>query len=172
MIVLLTGGSGCGKSTYAEKIVDAMPREKRVYIATMQIYDEESVRRVARHRAQRADKGFVTMECPKDLGALEIEAGSVVLLEDLVNLTANEMFDGGDPSRIVPALESLASRCRHLVMVTNDVFSDGVQYDPSTQEYLRVLAHVNGQAARLADTVAEVVYSIPLILKGEAPCVR
>ena len=172
MIVLLTGGSGCGKSTYAEKIVDAMPREKRVYIATMQIYDEESVRRVARHRAQRADKGFVTMECPKDLGALEIEAGSVVLLEDLVNLTANEMFDGGDPSRIVPALESLASRCRHLVMVTNDVFSDGVQYDPSTQEYLRVLAHVNGQAARIADTVAEVVYSIPLILKGEAPCVR
>lgn len=172
MIVLLTGGSGCGKSTYAEKIVDAMPREKRVYIATMQIYDEESVRRVARHRAQRADKGFVTMECPKDLGTLEIEEGSVVLLEDLVNLTANEMFDGGDPSRIVPALESLASRCRHLVMVTNDVFSDGVQYDPSTQEYLRVLAHVNGQAARLADTVAEVVYSIPLILKGEAPCVR
>ena len=172
MIVLLTGGSGCGKSTYAEKIVDTMPREKRVYIATMQIYDEESVRRVARHRAQRADKGFVTMECPKDLGALEIEAGSVVLLEDLVNLTANEMFDGGDPARIVPALESLASRCRHLVMVTNDVFSDGVQYDPSTQEYLRVLAHVNEQAARLADTVAEVVYSIPLILKGEAPCVR
>ena len=172
MIVLLTGGSGCGKSTYAEKIVDTMPREKRVYIATMQIYDEESVRRVARHRAQRADKGFVTMECPKDLGTLEIEEGSVVLLEDLVNLTANEMFDGGDPSRIVPALESLASRCRHLVMVTNDVFSDGVQYDPSTQEYLRVLAHVNGQAARLADTVAEVVYSIPLILKGEAPCVR
>lgn len=172
MIVLLTGGSGCGKSTYAEKIVDAMPREKRVYIATMQIYDEESVRRVARHRAQRADKGFVTMECPKDLGTLEIEEGSVVLLEDLVNLTANEMFDGGDPSRIVPALESLASRCRHLVMVTNDVFSDGVQYDPSTQEYLRVLAHVNEQAARLADTVAEVVYSIPLIWKGEAPCVR
>ena len=172
MIVLLTGGSGCGKSTYAEKIVDAMPREKRVYIATMQIYDEESVRRVARHRAQRADKGFMTMECPKDLGTLEIEEGSVVLLEDLVNLTANEMFDGGDPSRIVPALESLASRCRHLVMVTNDVFSDGVKYDPSTQEYLRVLAHVNGQAARLADTVAEVVYSIPLILKGEAPCVR
>ena len=172
MIVLLTGGSGCGKSTYAEKIVDVMPREKRVYIATMQIYDEESVRRVARHRAQRADKGFVTMECPKDLGTLEIEEGSVVLLEDLVNQTANEMFDGGDPARIVPALESLASRCRHLVMVTNDVFSDGVQYDPSTQEYLRVLAHVNEQAARLADTVAEVVYSIPLILKGEAPCVR
>ena len=172
MIVLVTGGSGCGKSTWAERLIASMPEGQRVYIATMQVYDEESVRRVARHRAQRAHLGFATIECEQNLAAADIPQGSVVLLEDLVNLTANEMFDGGDPSRIVPALESLASRCRHLVMVTNDVFSDGVQYDPSTQEYLRVLAHVNGQAARLADTVAEVVYSIPLILKGEAPCVR
>ena len=172
MIVLVTGGSGCGKSTWAERLIASMPEGQRVYIATMQVYDEESVRRVARHRAQRAHLGFATIECEQNLAAAEIPQGSVVLLEDLVNLTANEMFDGGDPARIVPALESLASRCRHLVMVTNDVFSDGVKYDPSTQEYLRVLAHVNGQAARLADTVAEVVYSIPLILKGEAPCVR
>ena len=54
MIVLVTGGSGCGKSTWAEKLVSALPAEKRVYIATMQVYDEESVQRVARHRAQRA----------------------------------------------------------------------------------------------------------------------
>ena len=172
MIMLVTGGSGCGKSTWAEKLVSSLPRENRIYIATMQVYDDESVQRVARHRAQRADKGFTTIECEKNLAAADIPEGSIVLLEDLVNLTANEMFDGGDPARIVPALESLASRCRHLVMVTNDVFSDGVQYDPSTQEYLRVLAHVNERAARIADTVAEVVYSIPLILKGEAPCVR
>ena len=58
MIVLVTGGSGCGKSTWAEKLVSALPAEKRVYIATMQVYDEESVQRVARHRAQRADKGL------------------------------------------------------------------------------------------------------------------
>ena len=50
MIVLLTGGSGCGKSTYAERIVASLPEKKRVYIATMQVYDEESVRRVERHR--------------------------------------------------------------------------------------------------------------------------
>lgn len=54
MIVLVTGGSGCGKSTWAEKLVSALPAEKRVYIATMQVYDEESVQRVARivHSAQ------------------------------------------------------------------------------------------------------------------------
>ena len=48
MIVLVTGGSGCGKSTWAEKLIASLPNENRVYIATMQVYDEESVKRVER----------------------------------------------------------------------------------------------------------------------------
>ena len=171
MIVLVTGGSGCGKSTWAEKLIASLPDERRVYIATMQVYDQESVRRVERHRAQRADKGFTTIECEKDLAGAPVEEGSIVLLEDLVNLMANEMFDGGDASRIVPALCELARKCRHLVMVTNDVFSDGVDYPEATQEYLRQLADINRKAAEMADTVVEVVYSIPICVKGELPCV-
>nr|MBR4279637.1 bifunctional adenosylcobinamide kinase/adenosylcobinamide-phosphate guanylyltransferase [Clostridia bacterium] len=171
MIVLVTGGSGCGKSTWAEKLIASLPEENRIYIATMQVYDDESVKRVARHRAQRADKGFTTIECEKDLASAEVPGDSTVLLEDLVNLIANEMFDGGDVKRIVPALKALAKKCRHLVMVTNDVFSDGVAYAESTQEYLRQLAAINAQAAALADSVVEVVYSIPVCVKGELPCV-
>ena len=171
MIVLVMGGSGCGKSTWAEKLVASLSKEKRVYIATMQVYDEESVKRVQRHRAQRADKGFRTIECEKDLASADIEDGSVVLLEDLVNLMANEMFDGGDVSRIVSALRELAKKCSHLVMVTNDVFSDGIEYAESTQEYLRNLAQINNAAAEIADSVVEVVYSIPAQVKGELPCV-
>ena len=170
MIVLVTGGSGCGKSTWAERLVETLPRENRVYIATMQVYDEESRQRVKRHREQRADKGFLTIECEKDLQHAGIPEDSTVLLEDLVNLTANEMFDGGDPDSVVPALRKLAGHCRHLVMVTNDLFSDGIAYTPSVQEYLRRLAEINRKAAELADCVVEVVYSIPVILKGELPC--
>ncbi|MBO4299664.1 MAG: bifunctional adenosylcobinamide kinase/adenosylcobinamide-phosphate guanylyltransferase [Clostridia bacterium] len=171
MIVFLTGGSGCGKSTYAERIVAAMPAERRVYVATMQVYDEESERRVARHRAQRADKGFRTVECPKNLAGAAIEAGGTVLLEDIPNLLANEMFDGGDPERVVPALRALAAKCANLVIVTNDVFADGVVYPASTRDYLRRLAQINAAAAAMADYAAEVVYSIPVPLKGERPCV-
>lgn len=171
MIVLVTGGSGCGKSTWAEKLIASLPNEKRVYVATMQVYDEESVQRVKRHRAQRADKGFLTIECEKDLASAGIEDGSIVLLEDLVNLTANEIFDGGDPNRIFDALRDLAGRMQHLIMVTNDVFSDGVQYNASTVDYLKMLAKVNACAASLSDHVVEVVYSIPLSLKGALPCV-
>ncbi len=170
MIALVTGGSGCGKSTWAEKLVSSFPDEGRVYIATMQVYDEESVRRVARHREQRADKGFETVECPMDLAKVQVSPGSTVLLEDIPNLLANEMFDGGDTGRILPAIRDLSEACRHLIIVTNDVFRDGIIYPGSTQEYIRRLAGLNRDIACLADTVCEVVYSIPVILKGEAPC--
>ena len=170
MIVLVTGGSGCGKSTWAENLVDSLPREGRVYIATMQVYDEESRQRVKRHVEQRAGRGFTTVEWEKDLQSAPIPAGSIVLLEDLVNLTANEMFGGGDVRRVVPALETLARRCRHLVMVTNDLFSDGVTYPDSVRAYLKELARIHRRAAEMADTVVEVVYSVPVAVKGVLPC--
>ena len=170
MIILVTGGSGCGKSTWAEKLVDRLQEDRRVYLATMHVYDEESRQRVLRHRAQRAERNFTPVECRQDLDSAEIPEGSIVLLEDLVNLTANEMFEDGDVSRIVPALRRLASRCRHLVMVTNDLFSDGETYSPSVQEYLKCLADINREAAEMADSVVEVVYSVPVALKGELPC--
>jgi len=171
MVYLITGGSGCGKSTYAEKLVSRLSAERKYYIATMQIYDDESVKRVERHRAQRAELGFKTLEIPKDLSSARIEPGSIVLLEDLVNLTANEMFDGGEPDRIIPALRTLAENSSHLIIVTNDLFSDGIAYAESTDMYLRKLAAINNEAAKLADCVTEVVYSIPIALKGALPCV-
>ena len=170
MIWLVTGGSGCGKSTWAEKLVQSLPGGKRIYIATMQVYDRESEERIRRHRAQRAHLGFRTVECEKNLAVARVDAESIVLLEDLVNLTANEMFDGGHPDRIVPDLRDLAARCGHLIMVTNDLFSDGETYSPSVREYLQRLADINRQAAMLADHVIELIYSIPVALKGALPC--
>lgn len=170
MILLLTGGSGCGKSTFAEKVIDLLPKENRVYIATMRVYDDESVKRVERHRAARANRAFTTLEIPLNLAAADVPEGSTVLLEDLPNLLANEMFSGGDPARILPALKELAGKCLHLVIVTNETGSDGIRYDETTTEYIRLLAELNGDAAALADSVAEVVYSIPVWLKGEPVC--
>ncbi|MBQ8159719.1 MAG: bifunctional adenosylcobinamide kinase/adenosylcobinamide-phosphate guanylyltransferase, partial [Clostridia bacterium] len=151
------------------KLVDTLPGENRIYLATMQVMDDESRQRVERHRRQRAGRGFVTVEREKGLGEVQLPQQPIVLLEDLVNLVANEMFGGGDVGRIPGDLEKLARNCRHLIMVTNDVFSDGVTYPPSVEEYLRCLSAVNMRAAGMADLVTEVVYSIPVVLKGALP---
>ena len=116
MILLITGGSGSGKSAYGERRAvelakrgksaqSAKPGEhigtaqsaeappgRLLYLATMKVGDEESRRRVARHRNMRAGKGFVTVECQTHLEHVEVLAGDTVLLECISNLTANEMY--------------------------------------------------------------------------------
>ncbi len=105
-----------------------------------------------------------------DLVAAAVYRCSAVLLEYIPNLLANELFDGGEADRIVPAIRALASKCARLVIVTGDVFSDGADCDGPTRDYLRRLARINAAIAGMADCVIEVVCSIPIPLKGALPC--
>ena len=93
MIHLVTGGSGSGKSAYAEQCILDFGGTRRVYIATMQPFGAEGQARIARHRKMRAAKKFSTIECYTNLKEVELEPGSDVLLECMSNLTANEIFD-------------------------------------------------------------------------------
>ena len=58
MIALVIGGSGSGKSAYAEQMaVKAAGNGSLYYVATMQVYDEEGKKKVERHQKMRAGKG-------------------------------------------------------------------------------------------------------------------
>lgn len=168
MLILVSGGSGSGKSEFAEGLVVSAGLKERVYLATMQVWDQESVRRVERHRAMRAGKGFATLECPTGLERLEVPAGSAVLLEDLSNLSANEYFSpqrDGSFERVLAGVEQAAARAELLVVVTNELYSDGVRYDPEIAAYLELLARLNRAIAARADGVYEVVCGIPVAWK-------
>lgn len=173
MITLLIGGSGSGKSAYAESLLAACQEEK-YYIATMQVYDEEGRRRVEKHRAMRAGKGFQTLELPVNIGEASFSGKAAALLECMSNLVANEMFlpDGIRPGqevveKVLTQVQQLSERLSDLFIVTNNVFEDGICYDASTMEYLQTLGTVNCRLAKLADRVVEVVVGIPLVMKGE-----
>lgn len=170
MLILVSGGSGSGKSEFAEGLVVSSGLSERVYLATMQVWDEESVRRVERHRQMRAGKGFDTLECPTGLDRLEVPAHSAVLLEDLSNLSANEYFvpEGGGKAafdRVLAGIQRAAASAELLVVVTNELFSDGMRYDPETAAYLELLAGLNRAIAAQADQVYEVVCGIPVAWK-------
>lgn len=222
MLHLVTGGSGSGKSAYAENCC-LKYGGPCLYLATMKIWDEEDRKRVEKHRAMRAGKGFDTCECPVDLEKLDIPEhfrSGTVLLECMSNLLVNELWredipdasagsmdetalekhpetgfatdrqavngkkkDGqtGDGEhiagnaardhdtevRILRGIRHLADSCRHLVIVTDEIFSDGIRYDEETMRYLRVLAALNRDIAEQADAVTEVVFGIPVPVKGK-----
>lgn len=174
-MLLISGGSGSGKSEYAEARAVRLHAEHGgtlVYAATMLVRDEESHRRVERHRHMREGKGFVTKEIPFHIGELSVNPGDTVLIECLSNLLANEMYEkegSGDIccEAIVNGIRRLSSQGVHLVIVTNEVFSDGMLYDDSTMRYIRRLGAVNAALAAMADEVLEVAAGIPLVRKGE-----
>lgn len=174
MIVLVTGGSGSGKSAFAEDAVMKLRKQHEdicYYIATMKIYDEEGQKKVDRHRMMRAAKNFVTIEAPENIGTV-IPEGGIGLLECVSNLVANEMFQDEKivsrqnvVEKVVASIRQAAEKLNHLVIVTNNVFEDGIEYDGTTMEYLYALGEVNAELARLADKAVEVVVGIPIIIK-------
>lgn len=170
MLTLVVGGAASGKSAYAERLVmqTALPR---YYLATMQVWDAECAARVEKHRRMRAEKQFETLECPLHLGTVRLPARGTALLEDLGNLTANELYDptgAGEAaaSAILDGLDRLAAQCEHLVVVSNEVFSGGANYAGDTDRYLKALAQVNNALAARADAVVRVVCGIPVYHKG------
>ena len=144
MTTLIIGGSGSGKSAYAESCMAGLSGNiRKYYIATMQAYDEEGKARIARHRQMRSGKGFVTIEQPVDVHmALEkisasekqiIVGEKAALLECMSNLAANEMFTGEEPKpceavaeKILKDVGWLNERLAHLVIVTNNVAEEGI----------------------------------------------
>ncbi|MDD3251026.1 MAG: bifunctional adenosylcobinamide kinase/adenosylcobinamide-phosphate guanylyltransferase [Lachnospiraceae bacterium] len=171
MMHLITGGSASGKSAYAEQQLLELPSPVRYYVATMQPWGEEGRQRVARHRAMRADKQFHTIECYSQLEQLVLpEDNGVLLLECMSNLAANEQFEvGGSDAqicdRIGQGIRHLQKQTKHIIIVTNEVFSDGCRYDADTERYIRLLGQINVRLAELADQVTEVVYGLPIQLK-------
>ena len=69
MIELVYGGSGSGKSEFAEKLILDSECENRFYIATMKIFDDEGKKRVERHRKLRGNKNFISIFIYADLEA-------------------------------------------------------------------------------------------------------
>ena len=170
MMILVTGGSGSGKSAFAEDCVVTFGTEKRIYIATMYPFDEESKKRVQRHRKMRQGKGFETIECYTGLSQVEVPARSTVLLECMSNLTANEMFqeDGAHENTVEAVMNGvrrLKEQAENLIIVTNEIFSEAVTYQGETDTYQKYLGAINQQLGALADEVVEVVYGIPVYHK-------
>ena len=142
-------------------------------------------------RLEEAAKKVAAESVPAEIASAEkvsagkvaaegVPAGKIVLLECMSNLVANEMFSEENLSavmdeakikqlshEIISGVTALQDSCDILIIVTNQIFEDGIRYDASTMAYIRLLGDVNRQIAERAEQVIEVVAGIPIFIKKD-----
>ncbi len=165
-IILITGSNGSGKSRFAESLAEKIPG-RRYYIATMKPQTEENLRRIQKHREQRKNLDFKTMELSYQVGKADIPDGSVVLLEDVSNLLANTIFEHhGTMEEVSRDIFTLSEKSGTLIAVTiSGLAPDG--YEGETAAYINALNRLNRQLYEQSAAAAEMEGGTPIWKKGD-----
>lgn len=176
-IILVTGGSRSGKSTYAQHLAESLPGP-RAFVATCPVIDNEMDERIRKHRAARADHDWDTIEETLSLAdALTAEPRYGVYLVDCLTLWINNLMyaaelAGGTVTEdgIAEVSQDLTETCRQIdgtvILVTNEVGMGIVPDNALSRRYRDLVGRCNQTIAAEADEVVLVTCGIPLVLKS------
>lgn len=166
--LLVLGGARSGKSRYAQARAEASGLE-RTFIATAQAFDDEMRDRIARHREDRANSKWQTVEAPIRLPEAigQWSGPDKVLLVDCLTLwTTNLLLADQDIAaetlRLTQAIESSAGL---VILVANEVGYGIVPDNALARRFRDEAGIVNQRVAAIADEVQLVAAGLPLRLK-------
>ncbi len=178
-IVLVTGGSRSGKSSYALQLAQ-ISRPPRIYIATCPVEDDEMHRRVLRHQEEREAMQWETIEETVDVAGVLDGAYNynVVLIDCLTLWVSNLLLDvesaGNEMTEDDIELECLrlVKTCREfidglVILVTNEVGWGIVPESPLARRYRDLAGRCNQTVAAEADAAVLLVSGIPVTLKDD-----
>lgn len=175
-LILVTGGSRSGKSSYAQKLAESLPGS-RAFIATCTVADDEMRGRVSKHQQARRRGGWRTIEEPLDLpGALRRAMNQPVVLVDCLTLwVSNVMFDAAQREKTVSETqiarqckETLAACREHngtILFVTNEVGMGIVPENAVSRRFRDLAGRTNQMFAAACDEVFFVVSGQALKIK-------
>ena len=180
MTFFISGGAKNGKSTLAQDLTVALAGGgKHYYVATMISTGAEDDDRIRRHIEDRDGMGFETVECFRNiLDCLQTADPSGVFLVDSVTaMVQNALFpveknyemDLEAAERCGDELVEFAKHVRHVVYVSDYIYSDAERYSESTEAYRKALADIDRRLAQACDTVVEVSAGQYFVYKGELP---
>ena len=158
-IVLVGGGVRSGKSAFALRRAEQLG-ERRVFIATAEVRDEEMRARVLRHQEERGER-YRNLEVPRELAhALRtLEGADVVVVDCLTLWLSNLLLDGLDKAqleaRVRELAQVLAERRRHSILVSNEV---GLGIVPDNA-LARAFRDLSGTTHQWLGAVADEVYA-------------
>ena len=156
MFTFIKGKHGSGKSDMAERyVMELSPEAPKIYLATMTVCDEDGYERIKKHRAMREGRGFETIERPLGIGNVSLPEHANVLLEDVSNLLANELFmaEGGGYEAAYDGVIALSGRCENLTVVALDPGEILPEHDDETADYIEAINRINVALALVADKV-------------------
>ena len=167
-VVLITGGSRSGKSSYAEKLALELS-ENPVYLATARIWDEEFRERVQRHQARRGPQ-WTNIEEEEYLSRHPL-AGRVVVVDCLTLWCTNFFFDlESDVDRALEAAKAefdrFTAQDATFLFVTNEIGMGGTSDNEIQRKFTDLQGWMNQYAAARADEVILMVSGIPVKIKG------
>ena len=164
-LILVSGENSSGKSVFAEKLISNYSG-KHYYIATMIPKTEDNYQKIEIHKKQRNGFGFVTYELPYSINEAIIEPESAILLEDVSNLLANNIFDKNkNTDEVFNDILKLLKKCRILVAVTiSGLENQG--YDADTAMYINSINEINQRLYDEASVALRMTNGKPLYEKG------
>ena len=167
-IILITGGSRSGKSSYAERLAMELS-DCPVYLATARIWDEEFRERVRRHRERRGPQ-WTNLEEEKFLSRHAL-AGRVVLVDCLTLWCTNFFFDlESDVDRALEAAKAefdrFTAQDATFLFVTNEIGMGGTSDNAIQRKFTDLQGWMNQYAAASADEVILMVSGIPVKITG------
>jgi len=177
-IILVTGGSRSGKSTYAQRVAESFSGA-RTYIATCPVIDKEIEDRVRKHKEARQSASWQTIEEMIDLtGALQRSSGSGVILVDCLTLWVNNLMYEAEQKKKYLDEDAICTRCEDVldvcrdiagtvIFVANEVGMGIVPENPTSRLFRDLAGRCNQRIADHADTAIFMVSGLPVYIKGE-----
>lgn len=167
-IILITGGSRSGKSSYAEKLALSLSTTP-VYLATARIWDEEFRERVRRHQERRGPQ-WTNIEEEKQLSRHDL-TGRVVVVDCLTLWATNFFFDlDSDVDRALGELKAefdrFTAQDATFLLVTNEIGMGGTSENTLQRKFTDLQGWMNQYVAAAADEVVLMVSGIPVKIKG------
>lgn len=166
-IILVTGGTRSGKSSYAENLALSLSPSP-IYLATAHVWDEEFRQRVIRHQQARGPE-WTNIEEEKELGKHDVN-GRVVLV-DCVTLWCTNFFCDSQ-GNVMQALEAVKQEFDRFIaqeatfiFVTNEIGMGGVSENELQRKFADMQGWMNQYMAARADEVILMVCGIPIKIK-------
>jgi adenosylcobinamide kinase/adenosylcobinamide-phosphate guanylyltransferase len=172
-LVLITGGSRSGKSSYALNLAAqrAAIRGPAFFLATAEPTDDEMRARIAHHRRERGGS-FETIETPLELCQVveRLNAPGAVLVIDCLTLwVSNQLAAGRGNEAILAEADKLARLLRAAAfdtyVVSDEVGWGIVPMEPLSRRFRDLLGWTNQTIGRAADQILLMVAGYPVQVK-------